>query len=198
MLKCNSSVPVQNRQARLYPPHETSWVHRKGVSIEIPVPAWRESPASLPPPGQSGTEGNLGQNKQRTHWAAHATHPLTFAWTMTLLKACNNSNDYLEQTPPITCQKKQFSPLLPFTLWATEHLSLHDKLQISPHTYRRSLQICDRSKSARWTLYKLHFPYLVRHQSPPGFHCFVLQCRVWAIGNRVIGILVILPWGRGK
>ena len=176
MLKCYSSVPVQNRQARLYPPHETSWVHRKGVSIEIPVPAWRESPASLP----------------------HATHPLIFAWTMTLLKACHNYNDYLEQTPPVTCQKKQFFPLLPSTLWATEHLSLHDKLQISPHTYRRSLQIWDRSKSARWTLYKLHFPYLVRHQSPPGFHCFVLQCRVWAIGNRVIGILVILPWGRRK
>lgn len=118
--------------------------------------------------------------------------PLIFAWT--LLKTCNNSNDYLEQL----ARKSNSLLYLPLLFCATEHLSLHHKPQISPYRCRRSLQICDRSKSAGWTLYKVHSPYLVRHQSPPGSHCFVLQCRVWAIGNRVIGILVILPLGKEK
>lgn len=113
-------------------------------------------------------------------------------------KVCTlDSSYYLEWTPSVTSQRKWLSPLPPFHLWPTEHLSLHHKLHNSSHSCRKALQIWDRNKWARGVC-KIYFPYLVRHQSPPGSHCFALQCRAWAIGKRVIDILVTLPWGKEK
>lgn len=125
-----------------------------------------------------------------------ATHPLVFVWTVSYQSLYQFQ--WLSGESLISpSQQSNCLPCLPSTLWTTEHPTPSQTAQFFLQLQEVFADLGQAQVSSQ-TPQKIYFPYLTGHRSPPGFHCFALQCRTSAVGNRVTDIVVTLPLGGKK